>query len=484
MNKNYLLLILIILSLFTSSLALAENTPIQTNSVFMPDNVSSGTCSELCDGTGTGDCDCEQNCLCAPGEECIHQTPDEKVIITLFYSETCPHCHELINFLDELSQDRDDFILDKYEVLRNETDRAYAQEFCEAKDVPFNSVPTYFIGDNYFVGYSDSMNEDILAAIDNVKSGETSNVSSSSDTFDFLFLKDLSASSMPPLVLAFALGFLDGFNPCAFFVLIFLLSMLVHLKSRKKMFLVAFIFILISAVMYFIFMSVWLNLFTALDSSNFMNVGGKIGLYLGLVAVVIGAINFKDFFAFKKGVSLSISDKNRKTLIKRMRGLLKNNSYRSIIIGTVVLGILANLYEFACTAIFPAIFTQQLVDQGLSTSLMYFYTLIYCLVYVIPLLIIVIIFVRSMNVKKVSQSQGEFLKLLSGLMALLFGLVLIFKGEVLSNGAAALVLILSSVILSVILYYSKKFITNKIKSRNEKKEIKAGPRKIKKGDEK
>ena len=147
----------------------ADHTPIQTDSVFLPDSITTGSCTDLCDGSS--DCDCQQNCACAPGDDCTLQDDSDRVIITFFYSETCPHCHEALAFFDELSQTRDDFIVDKYEVVHNESDRAYAIEFCQEQDVPFKIVPTFFIGDKYFIGYSESMNNDILDAIDVVKYG-------------------------------------------------------------------------------------------------------------------------------------------------------------------------------------------------------------------------------------------------------------------------------------------------------------------------
>src|SRR4030043_88063 len=112
--------------------------------------------------------------------------------------------------------------------------------------------------------------------------------------------RDASEMSLPVITLVIA-G-LDSFNPCAFFVLFSLLGLLIHARSRRKMLLVGSIFVFFSGFIYFIFMAAWLNLFL------FMGQVQMITKVAGLTAVLIAAINIKDFFLFKKGVSLTIPD--------------------------------------------------------------------------------------------------------------------------------------------------------------------------------
>jgi len=100
--------------------------------------------------------------------------------------------------------------------------------------------------------------------------------------------------SLPVITLVIA-G-LDSFNPCAFFVLFSLLGLLIHAQSRKKMFLIGSVFVFFSGFIYFLFMAAWLNLFLVMGQVEIIT---KIA---GSVAVVIAAINIKDFFIFKKGV--------------------------------------------------------------------------------------------------------------------------------------------------------------------------------------
>lgn len=369
------------------------------------------------------------------------------VDITVFYGETCPHCHDLFDFLDELDEEGYNFNLIKYEVWSNKSNQELAQNYSDKSGIQFLGVPTFFIANESYSGYSESMDSEIIAAIGHLTSKDT-----------FIEKYDLDKKSLP--LLAIFLGFIDGFNPCAFFVLFFLLSMLVYAKSKKRMLLIGGIFVFVSGFIYFIFMSAWLNFFLVARSLNYMT------LIAGILALIIGLINVKDFFIFKKGVSLSISNKNRGKLMKKMRSLLKASSLPSMIIGTILLAISANLYELLCTAGFPMVFTKILTENNLSSLSYYSYIGLYNVFYVIPLFVIVLFFTFTFNAKKLSETQGESLKLLSGFMMVSLGGLLVFSPGALTNMFAAVGIILSVIVLTAIVVYFKSKLN---KSRKTKK---------------
>jgi hypothetical protein len=246
---------------------------------------------------------------------------------------------------------------------------------------------------------------------------------------------------------------LDSFNPCAFFVLLFLLSMLVYAGSRKRMLLVGGIFIFFSGLIYFLFMAAWLNVFLWTGEIIWMTLGA------GIIAVVIALINIKDFFFFKKGVSLSIPEKAKPKLFQRMRNLIKESSIWSMILGTVILAIVANSYELLCTAGFPMVFTRLLTLNNLSTTSYYLYLVLYNLVYIIPLAIIVGIFTYTLGSRKLAEQEGKALKLISGMMMLLLGLALVFKPDLLNNIFVSILM----VFLAVALSFGIIFVSNRLK---------------------
>ena len=260
---------------------------------------------------------------------------------------------------------------------------------------------------------------------------------------------DASAMSLPALTVI--LAGMDSFNPCAFFVLLFLLSLLIHSGSRARMLLIGGCFILMSGVVYFLFMSAWLNFFLILGTRAFITVAA------GAVAVLVSLINIKDFFFFKKGVSLTISDEAKSKLLDRMRGLLKSTSVISALAATTVLAAAANSYELLCTAGFPMVYTRALTLKRLSTLQYYTYIGFYNVIYVIPLMAIMAIFVFTLGSRKLTEWQGRELKLLSGLMMLGLGLALLVRPTILTDAVSSLMLMLSAIVGTVaIIALSKK----------------------------
>jgi thiol-disulfide isomerase/thioredoxin len=247
------------------------------------------------------------------------------------------------------------------------------------------------------------------------------------DIISLPLIGKVEASKMALPVLTVTIAALDGFNPCAFFVLFMLLGMLVHVHSRRRMLLVGGIFVFFSGFIYFVFMAAWLNIFLLSGEIK------AITVIAGLVALVIAVINIKDYFYFKRGISLSIPDSAKPKLFDRMRKLLKASSLASIIFGTVVLAIAANAYELLCTAGFPMVFTRVLTLHALSAASYYLYLVFYNVVYVVPLATIVVLFTITLGSRKLSEHQGQILKLISGVMMLYLALVILVKPALLAN---------------------------------------------------
>jgi len=386
-----------------------------------------------------------------------------KVDVFLFVGETCQHCAQLEEYLGTIEEEYD-LNLNIYGVYYSEENQKLFEEMALDYGISIEGVPTMFIGKNHFIGYASYMKEDILDVIKEVRQLKNPNLKLPTDspiedpnntevlktpfTLPIIGNIDLSVVSLP--LLTILLGFLDGFNPCAFFVLLFLLSILVYAKSKKRMLIIGLTFVFFSGLIYFLFMSAWLNFFMVTKSITLITT------IAGLVALVIGIINIKDFFAFKKGISLSVSDKHRNNLIERMRGLLKAESLPSMLFGTITLAIAANMYELLCTAGFPMVFTKILVLNELNKLSYYLYLLFYNIVYILPLLTIVLIFTFTFGAKKLTQSQGEALKLMSGMMMFSLGALLVFAPGLLNNVLAAIGTIVVALCLTGIILLLKK----------------------------
>jgi hypothetical protein len=187
-------------------------------------------------------------------------------------------------------------------------------------------------------------------------------------------------------------------------------------------------------------MAAWLNLFLV--------VGGAavVTTVAGLVALLVGGLNVKDYFFFGQGPTLSIPAQAKPGLFARMRALLSADRMGAMLVGTLVLALAANSYELLCTAGFPMVYTRVLTLNDLSAPAYYAYLGLYNLIYVLPLLTIVLVFTFTLGAKKLSERQGRILKLLSGLMMLSLGLVMLLAPELLTRpwvGALLLIVALS-----------------------------------------
>ncbi|HET9694946.1 MAG TPA: hypothetical protein VFP48_11220, partial [Steroidobacteraceae bacterium] len=237
-----------------------------------------------------------------------------------------------------------------------------------------------------------------------------------------------------------------AFNPCAFFVLLFLLSLLVHAKSRTRMAIVGGTFVLFSGVVYFVFMAAWLNVFLIAGELR------VITFVAGLVALFVAILNVKDYFWFKAGPSLSIPESAKPGLFKRMREVVTTGEMGPMLVGTVLLAIVANSYELLCTAGFPMVYTLTLTRaHELATWQYYAWLAIYNVIYVIPLLVIVVVFTKTMGARKLSESEGRLLKLISGCMMLGFALVLLFAPSMLTNALVSIGVLALAVIASIVI---------------------------------
>ncbi len=139
---------------------------------------------------------------------------------------------------------------------------------------------------------------------------------SSPQSIELPFFGIASVSELGLPLFTFLVGLVDGFNPCAMWVLVFLLSILVNIKDRKKILLIAGSFVLVSGLAYFAFMAAWLNVFQLIGLQRWVQIA------LGSLGVVIGLINVKDFFAFRRGITLSIPESAKPGIYRRVRRIV------------------------------------------------------------------------------------------------------------------------------------------------------------------
>jgi hypothetical protein len=268
------------------------------------------------------------------------------------------------------------------------------------------------------------------------------------------FVGDIEIKKLSLPVFTFLVALADGFNPCAFFILTFLLASLFGLTgARKKIILVGIIFIFFSALFYFLFMALLFNVFQLGRGIVILT------LSAGSLAILTGLINIKDYFFFQKGVSLTLTKKGKLKFFERVKRLNLAKSNLVLIATASLIAATVNLYELLCTFGFPMVYTGFLTGQKLSALQYYSYLGLYSAIYIAPLATIVLIFALTLGKKNFNRVWVRRLKLMSGIMVLFLGAILIFKPSLLENILAVFAtLFLAVAISAIVIFISRKHI--------------------------
>jgi thiol-disulfide isomerase/thioredoxin len=374
----------------------------------------------------------------------VDESGDPVVELYFVYTSTCPHCRAAMPFVQEMQDARP--WLRVWWLAADSGDSRVAEiatSVASAANETIQGVPTFLYCGTMVTGFDDAehVGAAIAADLDACHAAfvsteqVTTTTTITEQSIAVPGVGDVEASSVPLPVFTAIVAGLDAFNPCAFFVLLFLLSLLVHAKSRSRMAIVGMTFVVVSGVMYFVFMAAWLNLFLVTGNLRAVTLGA------GIIAVVLGMLSAKDYFAPDKGPSVSIPDGAKPGLFARMRGLLSIDRLFPVMMATIALAVVANSYELLCTAGLPMVFTRVLTLNDLSTPGYYGYLALYNVIYVIPLMAIVGVFVWTLGSRKLQPAEGRTLKLLSGSMMLGLGLVLVGAPQLLESVGTALIVI-------------------------------------------
>ena len=398
---------------------------------------------------------------------------DEKVInIHLFYGNGCPHCAAEEEFLSDYLKDRTDVKLYKYEVWYDSHNQELLSKVQkEMGTTNKNGVPFTVIGKKTIVGYADGVtDEQIKDAInyylendyrdyagevtgkvkkteevkedtkkDEIKTEDKkeNKIEKADDTKDsdevdenvtVPVLGKINAKKVSLPILAVVLGFVDGFNPCAMWILIFLITMLFNMKDRKKMWALGLTFIITSGVVYLMFMLAWLNLATFISKIAFIR------LLIAVVALVVGLINVYKYIDSlkKKDEGCDVVDKkDRKKIMEKIISITHEKKFIIALLGIMVLAASVNIIELMCSIGIPLLFTQILAMNNLSTFSYMIYMLIYIFFFLIDDIVIFVISMVTLKVTGLSTKYTKYSHLIGGIIMLIIGLLLIIKPELL-----------------------------------------------------
>lgn len=375
--------------------------------------------------------------------------------IVVFVRPGCPHCADAERYLEALRRKRQPQpVVVLRDVVADTAARSELRRLSELHGVRAPGVPTFLIRGKILVGFDDAetTGRTIEAMLDRGSvapqaAGRAPTVgstcapdssgavrpcaapapaadgSSAGAAVRLPLLGSVSVQRVGLPLFTLAIGLLDGFNPCAMWVLLFLLSVLVGMRSRGRMLLIGGVFLLTSGAVYFAFMAAWLNVFLLLGFSRWIQ------LILGGVALLIGLLNLKDFFAFGRGPSIGIPEKAKPTIYKGVRRVLTARSTLPSLAAVIALAALVNTVELLCTAGLPALYTQVLAMRGLNTWEYYAYLALYNVFYMLDDMIVLSIAVVTLSNRRLQQDDARWLKLVAGTLMFALGAVLVLRPE-------------------------------------------------------
>lgn len=397
---------------------------------------------------------------------------DEKVInIHLFYGNGCPHCVAEEEFLSDYLKDRTDVKLYKYEIWYDSHNQELLSKVQkEMGTTNKNGVPFTVIGKKTIVGYADGVTdeqikdainyylnndyrdyageitgkvkktevkEDITKDESKTEDKKENKMEKADDTKDsdqtdenvtVPVLGKINAKKVSLPILAVVLGFVDGFNPCAMWILIFLITMLFNMKDRKKMWILGLTFILTSGIVYLMFMLAWLNLATFISKIAFIR------LLIAVIALVVGLINVYKYIDSlkKKDEGCDVVDKkDRKKIMEKIISITHEKKFIIALLGIMVLAASVNIIELMCSIGIPLLFTQILAMNNLSTFSYMIYMFIYIFFFLIDDIVIFVISMVTLKVTGLSTKYTKYSHLIGGIIMLIIGLLLIIKPELL-----------------------------------------------------
>jgi glutaredoxin len=346
--------------------------------------------------------------------------PEQAAILQVFERDGCPHCTAAKQYLEHFTAERPWLKIQYRAVDRDPLAQLDMVRYAEQAGIWPPGVPMFVYDGKVLLGFDSARRSGpALAAL----IGEAEQVPVARDLIETGVLGDLRVSELGLPLFTLAIGLIDGFNPCAMYVLLFLLSMLVHLKDRLRMALIAGTFVLVSGAVYYAFMAAWLNIFLAVGLST------PIRVALALMALVIGLFNVKDYVIGLRGFSFSIPESAKPGLHARIRRIIQARSLALALAGVTVLAVLVNIIELLCTAGLPAMYTAILTQQELSPTGYYAYLGLYIVGYMADDALMVTLAVVAFSSGKLTERAGRGLKLVSGVVMLLLGLVMLLRPE-------------------------------------------------------
>ena len=380
---------------------------------------------------------------------------EKQVNIYFFWGEGCPHCTHEKPFLEGLEKKYPEVKVYDFEAWGSGDNRKLLIEVGKKLNTNISGVPFTVVGEKHFTGWlsEETTGKDIENAVlcvlndgcrdvvgeiltpqevevpkDQPCECEQEKESAIPTELKLPIIGKVNPRNFSLPVLTIVLGGLDGFNPCAMWILLFLISLLLGIEDKKRRWILGTVFIVASAFVYFLFMAAWLNLLL------FVGFIVWVRILIGLVALGGGGYNLKEFFTNKDSGCKVTGDEKRQAVFEKLKNITHQKHFLIALGGIIILAFAVNLVELICSAGLPVIFTQILTLSHLTKWQYYAYMLLYIFIFMLDDLFIFFTAMITLEMTGVSTKYSRASHLIGGILMLIVGLLLIFKPELLMFG--------------------------------------------------
>jgi len=392
---------------------------------------------------------------------------EDPVTLLYFGADGCPYCAQMEVFLDDLEERfGDDLVIERHEVSGDPAARDRWVEEMAARGQEARGVPTAILDEMVWVGFDSSIGARVEAAVAAEVEARASPPSPPSDdvpdratgelprevppddaVVDLPFVGEVDVAARSAVAATALIALIDGFNPCSLWVLAVLLAMVLNAgATRGRIALVGGVFLTVTGLIYGAFIA---GVFTVMGFIEYL---GAIRVGVAAIALFVGAVNVKDYFAYKKGLSFTIPDRFKPRIYRSGRSVRTADRSLPAVVGTTVaMAAGIALVELPCTAGFPVIWSGIMHTQGIEGTTFAGLLGLYLLVYVgleVTLFVAVLV---TLKIGRFEEHYGRMLKLLGGMVMLALGGVLLFAPELMENLAGATLVILGAVVLAFVI---------------------------------
>ncbi|MBU2575929.1 thioredoxin family protein [Patescibacteria group bacterium] len=364
-----------------------------------------------------------------------------KVYISFFYGDGCAHCAKEELFLQKLENDYPNVEVKMFEVSRSRENVELMSEVADKLGINVTGVPLTIIGEEAISGYLNDATTgarihnivrehsvvgcvDLVGNIQNNGQAQGEAQCAPEDNDEMISLPifgEVNPQKWSLPLLTIVIAAIDGFNPCAMWVLIFLISLLIGMRDRKKMWMLGSAFIIASGVVYFLFLAAWLNLFLFLGFVAAIRIG------IGLVAIGSGGYHLKEWWSNRDGVCKVTDMERKQKIMDRFKQITSEQNFWLALGGIIVIAIVVNMIELVCSTGLPAIYTNVLAMADLPIVSYYLYLVLYIIIFMLDDMLIFVIAMTTLQITGLSTKYSRWSNLVGGVVIFVLGLLLIFK---------------------------------------------------------